>query len=173
MVRAGENLTPAVLTVAGRRFPSMDASRPARALSRPAFGSRLPPSIRSRRSMTVGPDEFRGPAPGHKRGLFRPWQATGSADPGPTVHAILDTRPRSPWKPFRGGPTRPGLRLGRASLPEPRSRPAPAHAAAARWASPRLSSAQAIRASLFATAAAATLYGRRASSPPIQDHSPP
>src|SRR3954471_19907101 len=99
----------------------MDASRPARALSRPAFGSRLPPSIRSRRTMTVGLDEFRGPAPGHERGLFRPWQATGSADPGLTVHAILDTRPRSPWKPFRRGPTRPGLRLGRAGLPKPRS----------------------------------------------------
>src|SRR3954467_11514669 len=80
----------------------------------------------------AGLDEFRGPAPDHKRGLFRPWQATGSADPGPPAHAILDCRPRSPWKPFRGGPTRPGLRLGRASLPEPRSRPAPAHAAAAR-----------------------------------------
>src|SRR3954454_7082469 len=55
----------------------------------------------------AGLDEFRGPAPDHERGLFRPWQATGSADPGPTVHAILDYRPRSPWKPFTGGP--PGL----------------------------------------------------------------
>src|SRR3954468_2391056 len=26
----------------------------------------------------AGLDEFRGPAPDHKRGLFRPWQATGS-----------------------------------------------------------------------------------------------
>src|SRR3954469_8304840 len=73
--------------------------------SRPAFGSRLPPSIRSRRPPAAGLDEFRGPAPDHKRGLFRPWQATGSADLGPTAHAILDYRPRSPWKPFGGGPT--------------------------------------------------------------------
>src|SRR4051794_18652530 len=71
--------------------------------------------------MTVGPDEFRGPAPDHKRGLFRPRQATGSADPGPTAHAILDYRPRSPWKPFRGGPTRPRLRSGRPALPKPPS----------------------------------------------------
>src|SRR4051795_5412762 len=88
--------------------------------SRPAFGSRLPPSIRSRRPPAAGLDEFRGPAPDHKRGLFRPWQATGSADPGPTAHAILDYRPRSPWKPFGGGPTRPGARAsGDRASPNP------------------------------------------------------
>src|SRR3954447_1487677 len=91
--------------------------------SRPAFGSRLPPSIRSRRPPAAGPDEFRGPAPGHERGLFRPWQATGSADLGPTVHAILDCRPRSPWKPFTEGPAR---RLGAAG-----DRPSRNHAHAA------------------------------------------
>src|SRR4051794_38368737 len=100
----------------------MDASRPARALSRPAFGSRLPPSIRSRRSMTVGPDEFRGPAPGHERGLFRPWQATGSADPGPTAHAVLDTSPRSPWKPLRTGSARSRPYRRWPTFPKPSSR---------------------------------------------------
>src|SRR3954447_13620620 len=94
------------------RHPSMDASRPARALSRPAFGSRLPPSIRSRRPPAAGLDESRGPAPDQKDGLFRPRQVAGSAGPGPTAHAILDTRPRSPWKPLREEPILPGLRLG-------------------------------------------------------------
>src|SRR4051794_26809329 len=67
------------LTDPGPRLPSMDASRPARALSRPALGSRLPPSIRSRRPKAAGPDEFRGPAPDHNHGLLRPRQVAGSA----------------------------------------------------------------------------------------------
>src|SRR4051794_36749459 len=96
----------------------MDTSRPARVLSRPALGSRLPPSIRSRRPSAAGPDEFRGPAPGHNDGLFRPWQVAGSADPGPTAHAILDYRPRSPWKPLREGSARARPRRG-PTLPEP------------------------------------------------------
>src|SRR3954468_4328582 len=92
--------------------PSMDASHPARALSRPALGSRLPPFVRSRRPPAVGPDEFRGPAPDHDHGLLRPRQIAGSAGPAPTAHAILDTRPRSPWKPLREERILPGLRLG-------------------------------------------------------------
>src|SRR4051812_15163087 len=86
----------------------MDASRPARVLSRPA--------LRSRRPSAAGPDEFRGPAPGHNDGLFRPWRIAGSADPGPTAHAILDYRPRSPWKPLREGSAR--SRPRRPTLPE-------------------------------------------------------
>src|SRR3954452_12698534 len=44
----------------------MDASRPARGfVASGALGSRLPPSIRSRRPPAVGPDEFRGSAPDH------------------------------------------------------------------------------------------------------------
>src|SRR3954467_5381304 len=74
----------------------------------------------------AGLDEFRGPAPDHERGLFRPWQATGSADPGPTAHATLDSRPRSPWKPFTEGPAR---RLGAAGDRPSRNH---AHAAVAR-----------------------------------------
>ena len=80
--------------------------------SSPAHRSRLPPSIRSRRPRAAGLDELRGPAPDRKDGLARPRKIAGSAGPGPTAHAILDYRPRSPWKPFRGGPSRPGLRPG-------------------------------------------------------------
>src|SRR3954469_9976200 len=100
----------------------MDASRPARALSRPAFGSRLPPSIRSRRPPAAGLDEFRGPAPDQKDGLLRPWQVAGSADPGPTAHAILDTRPRSPRKPLREGSARSRPYRRWPTFPEPSSR---------------------------------------------------
>src|SRR4051795_13763966 len=103
------------------RFPSMDASRPARGFV--ASGVRVSAAAIHPVSTAAGPDEFRGPAPDHKRGLFRPRQATGSADPGPTAHAILDYRPRSPWKPFTEGPAR---RLGAAG-----DRPSRNHAHAA------------------------------------------
>src|SRR3954453_19273082 len=58
--------------------------------SRLTFGSRLLPSIRSRRPPAVGLDEIRGSAPDHLLGLRRPRESTDSADPGPTVHAIRD-----------------------------------------------------------------------------------
>ena len=55
--------------------------------SRLAFGSRLPPSIRSRRPLTVGLDEIRGLAPDHLFGLLT--DPTGEGDglaAGPRGH---------------------------------------------------------------------------------------
>ena len=42
-----------------------------------------------------------------------PGKATGSADPGPTVHAILNVCPRSSWKPFKAGSISSGQALDR------------------------------------------------------------
>ena len=75
----------------------------------------------------AGLDEFRGPAPDHTDGLFRPMTSAGSADPGPTAHAILDSCPRSPWKLPGKGPAR---RLAAADDRPSRNRARPAHAAA-------------------------------------------
>ena len=89
--------------------------------SSPAHGSRLPPSIRSRRPRAAGLDEFRGPAPDHKDGLVPPSEDRGfrrsRSDrsrhprlPPPQPVEALQGRPEPP------GPTRPGDRPSRTRL---------------------------------------------------------
>src|SRR3954471_12461430 len=55
--------------------------------------NRLLPSIRPVRAVrrTAGPDEIRGSTPNHAAELFRSLLHTGSADPGPTCHAITSS----------------------------------------------------------------------------------
>src|SRR5690348_3354047 len=113
----------------------MDASRPARGFVvsgvRVSAAAIHPVST----ARAAGPDEFRGSAPDHIDGLFRPQPSAGSADPGPTAHAILDVRPPQPVEALQGRGDAPRPKPGTATpavtlptvparlTPPPRGRP--------------------------------------------------